>query len=105
VGWTLLALVLATEIVRLTLSRFLLGRRWLGLLILLLSGLVLIGIGYGKWRLYEWGDMPGRPNLPRRLGHPLDQLKSNLAGAVCDEARDRVARRSGWEAFGRRISG
>jgi predicted Co/Zn/Cd cation transporter (cation efflux family) len=51
VGWTLLALVLATEIVRLTLSRFLLGRRWLGALILLLSGLVLIGIGLGEWRL------------------------------------------------------
>jgi hypothetical protein len=51
VGWTLLALVLATEIVRLTLSRFLLCRRWLGALILLLSGLVLIGIGLGEWRL------------------------------------------------------
>ena len=45
VGWSLLALGLATEIVRLTLSRFLLGRRWLRLLILLQVALGAFGPG------------------------------------------------------------
>jgi hypothetical protein len=70
VGWTLLALVLATEIVRLTLSRFLLGRRWLGVLIALLSGLVLIGIGYGEWRLYEWGRHAGQAEFAKPARPP-----------------------------------
>jgi hypothetical protein len=70
VGRTLLALVLATEIARLTLSRLLLGRRWLGLLILLLSALVLIGIGYGEWRVYEWGRHAGQAEFAKAARPP-----------------------------------
>jgi hypothetical protein len=70
VGWNLLALVLATAIVRLTLSRFMLGRRWRGVLILLLSGLVLIGIGYGEWRLYEWGKHNGQAEVAKAAQPP-----------------------------------
>jgi hypothetical protein len=71
VGWSLLALVLATEIVRLTLSRFLLGKRWFGLLILVLSGLVLIGIGYGEWRLYKLGRDNGQAEFAKAARPPL----------------------------------
>jgi predicted acylesterase/phospholipase RssA len=70
VGWILLALVLAIEIARFTLSRFLLGRRWLGPLVLLLSGLVLIGIGYGGWRLYEWGLHNGQAEFAKPARPP-----------------------------------
>jgi predicted acylesterase/phospholipase RssA len=65
VGASLLILVLAIEIARLTLSRFLLGKKWLWVLILLLSGLVVIGIGYGEWRLYEWGRHNGQAEFAK----------------------------------------
>jgi hypothetical protein len=70
VGWSMLALVVATEIARLALSRFLRGRRWLWVLILLLSGLVLIGIGYGEWRLYEWGRHNGQAEFAKAARPP-----------------------------------
>jgi hypothetical protein len=70
VGWSLVVLVLATAIVRLALSRFLVGRRWLGVLIVLLSGLILIGIGYGEWRLYEWGRHDGQAEFTKAARPP-----------------------------------
>jgi hypothetical protein len=48
----------------------LLGRRWLGVLIALLSGLVLIGIGYEEWRLYEWGRHAGQAEFAKAARPP-----------------------------------
>jgi hypothetical protein len=39
--------------------------------------------------------MMGRPKLLKQLDPPRDQLESKIAGAVYDERRDGVARRSG----------
>jgi hypothetical protein len=35
------------------------------------------------------GDITDRPNLPSRLDHLRDQLKSSIAGAVCEESQGR----------------
>jgi hypothetical protein len=67
VGWTLLAVVLAAQIARLSLSRFMRGRRWLGILSLSLAALGMIGIVYGEWRLYEWGRHNGQAEFVKAV--------------------------------------